>query len=103
MHLYNPSALPFELDEIVSGSSKVAKFLGEITLASRDQAVGVEPITEDHGQSDPVTRANTASAEESVARCDRYFERGEAFVAAGGIGIPPNEIINLDDDDFGEF
>ncbi|NOY07356.1 MAG: HAMP domain-containing protein [Spirochaetes bacterium] len=59
-----------QLEGIVTGSSKVADFLGEIALASKEQAQGVEQINSGVEQIDQVTQANTASAEESAAAAE---------------------------------
>jgi methyl-accepting chemotaxis protein len=52
---------------IVASVSKVADLLGEIAVASKEQADGVAQVTSGIQQVDGVTQANTASAEESAA------------------------------------
>ena len=56
-----------QLEEIVSSSTKVADFLEEIALASKEQAQGIEQINQGLSQIDQVTQSNTANAEESAA------------------------------------
>ena len=56
-----------QLDEIVQYSSKMADFLEEIALASKEQAQGVEQINRGLEQIDKVTQSNTANAEESAS------------------------------------
>jgi methyl-accepting chemotaxis protein len=56
-----------QLDEIVQGSTKVAEYLGDIALASDEQAQGVEQTNAGLDQIDQVTQSNTASAEESAS------------------------------------
>jgi methyl-accepting chemotaxis protein len=56
-----------QLDEIVQGSTKVAEYLGDIALASDEQAQGVEQTNAGLEQIDQVTQSNTASAEESAS------------------------------------
>ena len=66
-----------QLDEIVEGSSKVANFLGEIALASKEQAQGVEQINSGLEQIDQVTQSNTASAEESASASEELAAQSE--------------------------
>lgn len=56
-----------QLDEIVGSIAKVANFLDEIAVASKEQAQGIEQITEGLDQIEQVTQSNTASAEESAS------------------------------------
>jgi methyl-accepting chemotaxis protein len=56
-----------KLKDIVNGVEKVAHFLEEISVASREQAQGIDQITEGLDQIDQVTQSNTASAEESAS------------------------------------
>ena len=66
-----------QLEEIVQGSSKVAEFLGEITVASREQAQGVQQIDSGLEQIDQVTQANTASAEESASASEELASQAQ--------------------------
>jgi methyl-accepting chemotaxis protein len=56
-----------QLAEITQGSAKVADLLGDIALASKEQAQGVEQINGGLEQIDQVTQSNTANAEESAS------------------------------------
>jgi methyl-accepting chemotaxis protein len=56
-----------QLEAIMSGASKVADFLEEISTASKEQAQAIGQITQGLEQIDQVTQSNTASAEESAA------------------------------------
>ena len=56
-----------QLESIMTGSSKTADILGEITVASKEQAEAINQITTGLEQIDGVTQSNTASAEESAA------------------------------------
>lgn len=56
-----------QLHSIMDGSSKVADFLEEIAVASKDQAEAINQISQGLDQIDQVTQSNTASAEESAA------------------------------------
>jgi methyl-accepting chemotaxis protein len=138
-----------QLVQIVEGSSKVAEYLGEIALASKEQAQGVEQINSGLEQIDQVTQSNTASAEESASAAEELAAQSEqlkgmiarfkvdkrggltgaqsqraAFSSAPGatekpvaIGLPAaprsgngkpvasdaEEVINLENEDFGQF
>ena len=70
-----------QLEEIVSGSSKVADFLGEIALASKEQAQGVEQINSGLEQIDQVTQSNTASAEESASAAEELSSQAQQLKA----------------------
>ncbi len=66
-----------QLEAIVGGVSKVADLLGEITLASKEQAQGVEQVNEGLGQIDQVTQSNTASAEESASAAEELAAQSQ--------------------------
>ncbi len=66
-----------QLEEIVSGSVRVAEVLEEIANASREQAGGVRQINEGLGQVDDVTQATTAEAEESAAASEELSGQAE--------------------------
>jgi methyl-accepting chemotaxis protein len=70
-----------QLAQIVEGSSKVAEFLGEIALASKEQAQGVEQINSGLEQIDQVTQSNTASAEESASAAEELAAQSEQLQA----------------------
>ncbi|MBN2644169.1 MAG: HAMP domain-containing protein [Desulfuromonadaceae bacterium] len=55
------------LKDIVSGVSKVTDLVGEISIASKEQADGVNQINIGISQIDQVTQQNTASAEQTAA------------------------------------
>ena len=55
------------LQEIVTGIGKVTDLVGEISVASKEQADGVKQISVGVSQIDQVTQQNTASAEETAA------------------------------------
>lgn len=66
-----------QLEAIVEGSTKVANFLEEIALASREQAQAVEQVTQGLDQIDQVTQANTASAEESASASEELSSQAQ--------------------------
>jgi methyl-accepting chemotaxis protein len=70
-----------QLDSIVTGSSKVAEFLGEIASASKEQAQAIDQITEGLDQIDQVTQSNTASAEESASAAEELAGQAQQLKA----------------------
>jgi methyl-accepting chemotaxis protein len=70
-----------QLEDIVNGSNRVAEFLDEITVASREQTQGIEQITEALDQIDQVTQSNTASAEESASSAEELASQAEQLKA----------------------
>lgn len=66
-----------QLEAIVEGSTKVANFLEEIALASREQAQAVDQVTQGLDQIDQVTQANTASAEESASASEELSSQAQ--------------------------
>jgi methyl-accepting chemotaxis protein len=72
------------LSSIVSGSSKVAQFLDEISQASREQAEAVEQVTQGLDQIDQATQASTASAEESASAAEELAGQAQQLRAMVG-------------------
>ena len=70
-----------QLEGIVEGSNKVAHFLDEITLASREQSQGIDQITGGLDQIDQITQANTASAEESASSAEELASQAQQLKA----------------------
>ncbi len=58
------------LTEIVTRIEKVTDLVGEIALASQEQASGIDQINQGLSQIDRVTQQNTASSEESASASD---------------------------------
>ncbi len=58
------------LDEITRSSVRSADIVGEIAVASNEQAQGISQINEGLAQIDKVTQTNTASAEESASAAE---------------------------------
>ena len=70
-----------QLEEIAQGSVKVADFLGEIALSSKEQAQGVEQINSGLEQIDQVTQANTANAEQSASASEELSSQSQELRA----------------------
>jgi methyl-accepting chemotaxis protein len=58
------------LKEIVTGAGKVSDLVGEISMASNEQAQGFAQVNQGLSQIDGVTQQNTANAEESSAAAE---------------------------------
>ena len=58
------------LQEIVSGANRVTDLVGEIAIASREQANGLIQVNQGLGQIDLVTQQNTSSAEKGAAAAE---------------------------------
>ncbi|HEY5672181.1 MAG TPA: methyl-accepting chemotaxis protein [Malonomonas sp.] len=56
-----------ELDEIVTGITRVTELVANIAAASQEQAQGIQQVNRGIQQIDQVTQQNTASAEQSAA------------------------------------
>lgn len=65
------------LNEIVSSVAVVTKSVGEISVASQEQAAGVHEITKAIAQLDQVTQENTSSAAESANAADSLSAQAE--------------------------
>jgi methyl-accepting chemotaxis protein len=70
------------MDEIVAGVNRVSAIIGDITLAVREQNVGIEQINRAIGQMDQVTQQDAALVEQvaaaSEAMRDQAAELGRA-------------------------
>jgi len=120
------------LAEIVTGITQAGDLVSEINSASSEQSSAIGQVTEALRQIDEVTQGNTASAEEGAASTQelsrmagllkeelaRFQVEGEGKpsarpaaspdATAGGwadldAALKPEDIIHLDDHEFGEF
>ncbi len=65
------------LEAIVADITKVNDLIGEISVATNEQAQGVSQINIGLGQVDQVTQQNTASAEQSAAAAEELSSQAE--------------------------
>nr|MDP2191569.1 methyl-accepting chemotaxis protein [Rhodoferax sp.] len=63
--------------EMVSGVKKVAEIIAEITIASQDQATGIDKINQAIEQMDKVTQQNAALVEQAAAASESLREQAE--------------------------
>ena len=68
------------MDEIVVSVRRVADIMGEISLASQDQAQGIEQINQAMVQMDQVTQQNAALVEEAAAAAQSLEAQAQALV-----------------------
>jgi methyl-accepting chemotaxis protein len=73
-----------QLGSIVEGSAKVAVLAEEVSIASREQAQGLDQISTGLNQIDQVTQANTASAEESASAAEELSSQAQQLKAMVG-------------------
>jgi methyl-accepting chemotaxis protein len=67
------------LAHIVEGVSQATGLVGKIALASEEQAVGINQVTQGIDQVSRVVQANTATAEESAATCQELSGQAETL------------------------
>ncbi len=65
------------LDEIVTGVTKTAELIGEITTASQEQSRGIEQISMAIAQMDKVIQQNASNAEESASASEELNAQAE--------------------------
>ncbi|MBN2442925.1 MAG: methyl-accepting chemotaxis protein [Spirochaetales bacterium] len=70
-----------QLEAIVTGASKVADLVEEITIASKEQSIGIEEINSGLDQIDQVTQSNTANAEESASAAEELASQAQQLRA----------------------
>ncbi len=70
------------LEEIVGKVDSVAELINEVTVASNEQAQGVEQINAAVAQMDKVTQANAANSEESAAASEELSAQAGELKAA---------------------
>ncbi|MYM80758.1 MULTISPECIES: methyl-accepting chemotaxis protein [Duganella] len=63
------------IQEVVNSVHRVSDIVGEITLASNEQSVGIEQVNEAIGQMDQTTQENAALVEEAAAAAQSLREQ----------------------------
>ncbi|MHC1744316.1 MAG: methyl-accepting chemotaxis protein [Syntrophobacteraceae bacterium] len=63
--------------EVARSSSKVAELIGEIAVASREQAQGIDQVNKAVSEMDKVVQHNAANAEESAAAAEEMNAQAE--------------------------
>ncbi len=66
--------------EVTESSTKVGSLLGEISVASKEQAQGIGQINQAITQMDSVTQQNAASSEESAAAAEELNSQAESML-----------------------
>lgn len=67
--------------EVARSSSKVAELIGEIAVASREQAQGIDQVNKAVSEMDKVVQLNAANAEESAAAAEEMNAQAEQMKA----------------------
>ncbi|MDO3378664.1 methyl-accepting chemotaxis protein [Geoalkalibacter halelectricus] len=65
------------LSDLTERIAKVSGLIGEVTVASREQAEGIKQVTQGVDQVDIAVQQNTASAEESAAAAEQLSAQAE--------------------------
>ncbi|NYT64170.1 nitrate- and nitrite sensing domain-containing protein [Alcaligenaceae bacterium] len=76
------SAAGQTMEEIVSSIRRVTDIMGEISVASQEQTLGIEQINQAVSQMDGVTQQNAALVEEAAAAAHSLQEQADSLVAA---------------------
>ena len=84
------------LVQIMDAAKRVASIVNEIALASKEQAEGINQVTNAVGQMDHVTQQNAASAEESAAASKELSSQSENLTE---IALGLQEIVKGKSDD----
>jgi len=115
------------LNDIMEGVTETAKLVNGIAEAAQEQSLGIEQVTQGLGRIDQVTQQNSASAQEGAAAAEELSSQaaqmrqllqqfkvkhddreteGNSFLdmtAQAQITHNPDEVIPLDDSEFGRF
>jgi methyl-accepting chemotaxis protein len=70
------------MEEVVSSIKRVAKIMGDISDASREQSSGIEQVSLAVSQMDEVTQQNAALVEEAAAAAESLEEQAHNLAQA---------------------
>lgn len=70
------------MDDVVSSIKRVARIMGDISNASREQSAGIEQVGLAVGQMDEVTQQNAALVEQAAAAAESLEEQAQALAQA---------------------
>ena len=73
------------IEDVVSSIKRVAKIMGDISDASREQSSGIEQVSLAISQMDEVTQQNAALVEEAAAAAESLEEQAQGLVSAVGM------------------
>jgi len=65
--------------EVARSAHKVAELVGEISAASREQALGIEQVSKAVAEMDKIVQQNAASAEEAAAAAEEMSSQAEVL------------------------
>ena len=73
--------------EVVNSIQRVAKIMGDIAEASREQSAGIEQVSLAVSQMDEVTQQNAALVEEAAAAAESLEEQAQSLVQAVSVFV----------------
>jgi methyl-accepting chemotaxis protein len=73
------------MDEIVASVKRVTDIMGEISMASQEQSVGIDQINQAIGQMDRTTQQNAALVEEAAAAAGSLHEQAGQLADVVGV------------------
>jgi methyl-accepting chemotaxis protein len=87
-----------DFGKVTENAKKVGALVGEITVASREQAQGIEQVNKAVSEMDRATQENVASAEELASASQSLIAQAEQMkeIASNLIGVAGNQEINSD-------
>ena len=74
------------MEDVVSSIKRVAKIMGDISDASREQSSGIEQVSLAINQMDEVTQQNAALVEQAAAAAESLEEQA-GHLASRGVGF----------------
>ena len=72
------------LQEVVDQAEKVSQLIGEVSVASNEQAQGIEQVNEGVSQMDQVVQQNAANAEESASAAEELSSQAQELATMVG-------------------
>ncbi|MFZ2267858.1 MAG: methyl-accepting chemotaxis protein [Azonexus sp.] len=81
------------MEEVVASIRRVAKIMGDISEASREQSSGIEQVSRAVNQMDEVTQQNAALVEEAAAAAESLEEQARSLAQAVAIFRLPGGVL----------
>ncbi|MET0266741.1 MAG: methyl-accepting chemotaxis protein [Duganella sp.] len=73
------------MEEVVSSVKRVTEIMGDISVASAEQSLGIEQVNGAIGEMDGMTQQNSALVEEAAAAAQAMSEQAEALTEVVGL------------------
>jgi methyl-accepting chemotaxis protein len=81
------------MEEVVASIRRVAKIMGDISEASREQSSGIEQVSRAVSQMDEVTQQNAALVEEAAAAAESLEEQARSLAQAVAVFRLPGGVL----------